>query len=1389
MNIKDKLFLSTLLFTSLLLNTTLSSAAGENGSQGGNATSGVGGAGGSGSGVGAPGGDGGGNFTGGVSGQGSDPGIGFGSGGGGGGGGGTYNGNGSGKGGNGGIAVGSGGSGGGGQAGTSGATAAGTLNSSVTGGAGGDGGDGFAADSGAGGGGGGGGYGVYVVSGNIVLNSNIIATGGMGGVGGASDASGSTVGDSGAGGDGIHLAGTNASVTLNASSQANGGAGASGVTGNHSFSREGDGGRGILLESGGSVLFADNATITGGAGGFGGNNSIGSAVRAGLGGNGGDAITIQGGSATIDLSSSAGNSIIGGNGGAGGGATANGFQNSAANGGVGGNAITLSAAGTITVNGSSTLQGGTGGAGGGANYIPGNSFVGHGGAGGDAVSAAGAGAKSITNSGTIQAGNGGAGGNADTSPLVNGNGGNGGVGLRLETATVTNTGSIIGGNGGAAGTGGTGGSAGVSGEAVQGSNIVLINSGTITAGTGANAITFASGTNTLELQAGSNITGNVVASGGANDLLALGGSGNSSFDLSAIDAIGQYRNFALFEKKGTSTWTVSNTTSATGDWIISNGTLALSTADALAASNNVSLSTSVAAVDMTAASQTLNNLVGAAGSQVLMGSNTLTVNSSVATTFAGVLSGTGGGVTKEGGSILTLNGINAYTGVTLVNAGTLELGSGGSIAASSGVNLAAANTALILTGGNKTINNLESNFSSSQINMGNNNLTVNMSANQIFAGSFVGTGGLIKGGSNILTLTNANSSYTGATIINAGTLALGAGGSLANSSGLDLVAGGSVFDITAGGNQIIQNLSGVTGSQVNLGANSMTFGTSNSTVFGGAFLGSGDLIKQGAGEFELTGNNSLFTGNTTVEDGTLRLNGILGGDLHVTANGYLAGSGTVMQHLFLEGIIAPGNSIGTLTVEGNYVQAAGSTYDVEINPAGLSDLIQVTGTATIQGGTVQVIKETGTYLPGTHYTILTAEGGLTGTYNDLTQTMPFLNLILNYDSNNVYLDIARNTTSFQNFANTPNQLSTATGLASLGAGNALYDAIVSLPDGASVPLAFNSLSGEVHASVLSVLTEDSRYLREAIFNRLRSTMMDQQVARHGLSDNFLEDNFLGHKTSDPELGFWVQGFGTQGDLEGNYNTAHVDRSTSGFFLGIDKQLQTGFRAGAMGGYSRSHFNAQARYSEGSSDNYHVGVYGGALFPHLAMRAGGAYSWHTIDIQRYVSFPGFSSSLDSNYDGNSEQAFVEVATPWNIHKLSVEPFAHVAYVNVDNDAFNEQGSLAGLNGTKSRSSTVYSTLGLRENAPVYEVGKVAIQEAFMVGWQHNYSRLSPLSTFSFNGGLPFLITGTPIAQNSLVLDAGIDFTTQSNLNLRIAYIGQVSHAVKDNGVTATLSYKG
>jgi len=349
---------------------------------------------------------------------------------------------------------------------------------------------------------------------------------------------------------GTMLAGVVLCIALSAApARADGGAGGKGGAGT-----AGSGGTTSATSTGGN---GGTATVAsggggGGAGTTGGNGSDGAGGSAGGGGSGGTTVSPNGGNGIPA------GGLLGGGGGGGGGAHG--------------------ALITSTSTNSAALNGGNGGAGG--SGIDGGG--GGGGAGGYGAVVNGS-SLTYTNASTITGGNGGAGGAGNGATAASGNGGDGGVGAQFTStgATFTNSGSVKGGNGGAGGIGtGTAanGSAGAGGAGIVGSGLTIINSGTISGGlsgdgvTRANAITFTGGTNTLELRFGSSITGNVIAFSTA-DTLALGGTTNASFDVSQIGSSAQYQGFGIFQKTGTSTWTLTGTNTAALSWAINAGTL------------------------------------------------------------------------------------------------------------------------------------------------------------------------------------------------------------------------------------------------------------------------------------------------------------------------------------------------------------------------------------------------------------------------------------------------------------------------------------------------------------------------------------------------------------------------------------------------------------------------------------------------------------------------------------------------------------------------------------------------------------------------------------------------------------------------------------------------
>jgi autotransporter-associated beta strand protein len=157
--------------------------------------------------------------------------------------------------------------------------------------------------------------------------------------------------------------------------------------------------------------------------------------------------------------------------------------------------------------------------------------------------------------------------------------------------------------------------------------------------------------------------------------LALGGSGSASFDVSQIGSSAQYQGFGNFQKTGTSTWTLTNTTTTVTSWAVNAGTLAVSSDSNLGNSSG----------SLSFGGGTLQFLSGFTSNRAVTlnaGGGTVDTNGNNST-LGGTISGTGS-LTKIGAGALTLAGSSTYSGPTNVNAGILNVN--GSLASTVFVN-------------------------------------------------------------------------------------------------------------------------------------------------------------------------------------------------------------------------------------------------------------------------------------------------------------------------------------------------------------------------------------------------------------------------------------------------------------------------------------------------------------------------------------------------------------------------------------------------------------------------------------------------------------------------------------------------------------------------------
>ncbi|MBZ9810849.1 MULTISPECIES: autotransporter-associated beta strand repeat-containing protein, partial [unclassified Mesorhizobium] len=396
-----------------------------------------------------------------------------------------------------------------------------------------------------------------------------------------------------------------------------------------------------------------------------------------------------------------------------------------------------------------------------------------------------------------------------------------------------------------------------------------------------------SGTGTLTL------TGNISATGGAAVALSA-----ANADLQALGVISSSTaNTFRFIGSSTGTITLGNANSFTGAASIESGIVKAATLANGGVNSSLGAGTSIAftngILSYTGAGAGSNRALSVGGTTSAIrndGSGALTLSGATSlagnltlggsytgadNTISGIISGSGN-LVSSGNATWVLTGANTRTGAITVSGGTLRAGSASAFGTVTDITVNGGT--LDLNGNNLAPASL--NGTGGTVAMGNANLTLNLGSgvNNSYGGIIAGSGAsLTKLGAGTLTLTGANT-YTGATTVGGGTLALDfspAGGPTSNiiSASSALVMNGGTVKITgAAGENDVQNFGG------------LTVTTGNNTV--SATSGTGGSMTVNLGDITRTGGLANFVLPTTGAITTTGLDRALGGWATVNGTDY-----------------------------------------------------------------------------------------------------------------------------------------------------------------------------------------------------------------------------------------------------------------------------------------------------------------------------------------------------------------------------------------------------------------------------------------------------------------------------------------------------------------------
>jgi autotransporter-associated beta strand protein len=609
-----------------------------------------------------------------------------------------------------------------------------------------------------------------------------------------------------------------------------------------------------------------------------------------------------------------------------------------------------------------------------------------------------------------------------------------------------------------------------------------------------------------------------------------------------------------------------------------------------------------------------------------------------------------------------------------------------------------------------------------------------------------GTGGSV-------TLSGTNT-YTGGTEVDAGANLTIAGGGALGTGPLALV-GSAKFSTTA--TTTIGNAVSVSGGPA-LNVASGTRTTITSPIANGTATGS--LALQGGGTLILDGVNT-YTGGTTVSDGTLEIGDAshatasVTGDVTVGGAGTLAGHGTIGGSVANSagGTVAPGGTIGTLSVSGNYAQGSSSTLSIEVSPTAASRL-NVTGTATL-AGTLKLVYDPGVYSRKT-YDILHA-GNIAGAFSTVHGTAPSgFTQSLSYGATDV--DLALDPAIV---APTTDTVFGALGDAALGGGQ------------------------DANAGILGHLAGLGRTAGagpRAEVNSIQSRL-PLQLAFDGNTQQ-LGALVAGLPERMAQIGGWFQGIGTLARFNGGAAPGFTTQS-GGFLAGIDRPVARRMVAGIAFGYSHTDLTVHDGESA-TLDTPRLMIYGGYELGDWALGGAVGYAYDRIRADRSIASLGETAS--STHSGHEATAAVQATTRLALGRIAIVPAAGLEYVHLYETGFTESGAPGfDLQVASRNSGSLRPFIGIEASEAFTTAGGTVWTPEADLKYSHELFNTPP-SLVQVGGG-SFSVGGLAPSRDAVTLGGGITGRLSDRLALFADY-----HATLPTGnflaqtVTAGLTYR-
>ncbi len=597
-------------------------------------------------------------------------------------------------------------------------------------------------------------------------------------------------------------------------------------------------------------------------------------------------------------------------------------------------------------------------------------------------------------------------------------------------------------------------------------------------------------------------------------------------------------------------------------------------------------------------------------------------------------------------------------------------------------------------------------------------------------------------------------------------------------------------------------------------------------VAGSTIIGDIDLAMYGTDNDILT-LSGVNSNSTTFNDDlknieTINLSGgtwYINGDVYNSLNGInmtggvLGGTGTLESLNVIDGTLAPGNSIGTTTINGDLTLGADSTLEVEIDNSGNSDKLVVSGDASINGGTLKPIS-TETITESQEYTIIEAQN-VFGKFDTVdtallstTLSNPFA--VTDNLSNAVLLKIFPMQFNSSEIVTTEEQASLGSALQVIaeGGGNSITARLQQLPNLSELRNAYDQLSGQTIASLASVTSTGSTQFTGTVSGRLHNT-------HSGLSSEFNDSPLfamaqpdrdasmydtgsginsfaLGNGTNyfaNEKWGLWLRGYGVFGDRETQSESPGYQYRIYGTGFGVDYKFTDELLLGVTGGYSDGQVDYFSSRDESEITGTPIGIYGSWFTESGYVDSLISYTPMEYETTRYVDLT--SEKLKGQFDGSETSAYLEAGRNWFLSKdWLVQPMTSFQYSYLSLDDYTESGGVSALSFDEHCYHSYKGSLGMKAKKQFLNETKDKNLTFELRGrWIHEFgdTKSNVNANFASNPSAIFKISDKGLPRDSAILGIGLKQIEKQNMMYYIDYDISLNREDTSHIISAGLRY--